>query len=100
MNVTANCHWARNRLNIRLLQEDFLGFFAEDAKILLMQALCLLQISNTLVDIHPNSNMLKFYLNINYKSKISARLNPPPTLTPVPNPNPSIFQTQPQPQEI
>jgi hypothetical protein len=77
MNVAANCHWTRNRLHIRLLQEDFLGFFAEDAKILLVQALCLLQISNTLVDIHPNSNILKFYLNINYKSKTIARLNAP-----------------------
>jgi hypothetical protein len=58
-----------------------------------VQALCLLQISNTLVDIHSNSNMLKFYLNINYKSKTSTRLNPP---------NPEILtptaQTKPQPR--
>jgi hypothetical protein len=89
VDVSADGDWAGDGLDIGLFQEDFLGFFAEDAKVLLVQALGLQQVGNALVDVHQNSNILKFILQNNYKSNC-IRIRPHRLAPSPPHPDPTL----------
>lgn len=60
MDVSADGDGGSDGLHIGLLEEDFLGFFAEVAKVLLVETFGLEQIGYALVDVHLFSNFLKF----------------------------------------
>jgi hypothetical protein len=52
MDVTTDCDGASNGLHIGLLEEDFLGFFAEMSEVLLVEAFGLEQVGYALIDVH------------------------------------------------
>ena len=52
MYVATDSDRATYGLNIRLFQENFLGFLADDSEVLFMETLSLEEVSDTLVDIH------------------------------------------------
>ena len=71
MDVTTDCDGASNGLHIGLLEEDFLGFFAEMSEVLLVEAFGLEQVGYALVDIH----LFQIFSNL------SIQLLNPPTVT-------------------
>ena len=67
VDVPADGDWRGYRLHIGLFEEDLFGLFAQDAKVLLVEALGLKEVGNALVDVHL-IQIFSNYQGNNYKT--------------------------------
>ena len=77
VDVTADCDGASNGLHIGLLEEDFLGFFAEMSEILLVEAFGLEQVGYALINVHLFQIFSKLPIQLLKTPTVIVLISPP-----------------------